>query len=97
MASVKKKGLAVLEFAPGHGTPYLACDQQGLVFAASTSTGKAKLIELYDARNVRVLCCWSAETFLDRSAAFCVVFDFSKYPLWCPPPIRCRRPPPLPS
>ncbi|CAM9675200.1 unnamed protein product [Ectocarpus sp. 4 AP-2014] len=43
--------LAVLEFPPGHGTPYVAYDQQGLVFAAATSTGKANIIKLYDARN----------------------------------------------
>lgn len=45
--------LAVLEFPPGYGTPYVAYDQQGLVFAAATSTGKANIIKLYDARNVR--------------------------------------------
>ncbi len=45
--------LAVLEFPAGYGTPYVAYDQQGLVFAAATSTGKANIIKLYDARNVR--------------------------------------------
>lgn len=46
--------LAVLEFPAGYGTPYVAYDQQGLVFAAATSTGKANIIKLYDARNVRM-------------------------------------------
>lgn len=46
--------LAVLEFPAGYGTPYVAYDQQGLVFAAATSTGKANIIKLYDARNVRI-------------------------------------------
>lgn len=30
----------------------MAYDEQGLVFAASTSLGKANVIKLYDARNV---------------------------------------------
>lgn len=45
--------LAVLDFPEGYGTPYVAYDQQGLVFAAATFTGKANIIKLYDARNVR--------------------------------------------
>lgn len=45
----------MLEFPGGYGTPYVAYDQQGLVFAAATSTGKANIIKLYDARNVRLL------------------------------------------
>lgn len=45
--------LAVLEFPDGYGTPHVAYDQQGLVFAAATFTGKANIIKLYDARNVR--------------------------------------------
>lgn len=44
----------MLEFPNGYGTPRVAYDQQGLVFAAATYTGKANIIKLYDARNVRV-------------------------------------------
>lgn len=44
----------MLEFPNGYGTPTVAYDQQGLVFAAATYTGKANIIKLYDARNVRV-------------------------------------------
>ncbi|CAM9754688.1 unnamed protein product [Ascophyllum nodosum] len=43
--------LAVLKFPNGYGTPQVAYDQQGLVFAAATFTGKANIIKLYDARN----------------------------------------------
>ncbi|CAM9476609.1 unnamed protein product, partial [Ectocarpus sp. 12 AP-2014] len=45
----RPQGLAVLEFQPGHGTPYVLYNQRGLVFAAATSNGKANTIKPHNA------------------------------------------------